>query len=148
MPGGEVFTAPHEDGVEGEVYFEFPLLWRGVELRGVRLKFRRGQVVEASAEVGGEVLEKLLSVDEGARRLGELAFGLNYDIQRHTKIVLFDEKIGGTMHMALGAAYPSTGGRNQSSIHVDIVKDLRRNGKVYADGDLVFENGRFLTELA
>ncbi|MEB3859574.1 MAG: aminopeptidase [Desulfurococcales archaeon] len=148
MPGGEVFSAPHEDGVDGEIYFEFPLVWRGVELRGVRLRFRRGEVVEASAEVGGEVLQRLLKVDDGARRLGELAFGLNYDIQRHTKIVLFDEKIGGTMHMALGAAYPATGGTNKSSIHVDIVKDLRRNAKVYADGDLIFEDGRFLVETA
>ncbi len=148
MPGGEVFTAPHEDGVEGVIYYEFPLTWRGVELRGVKLTFRRGEVVQALAEVGGEFLEKLIKVDEGARRLGELAFGLNYDIQRHTKIVLFDEKIGGTMHTALGAAYPATGGRNQSSIHVDIVKDLRRGSRVYADGDLIFENGRFLVELA
>ena len=147
MPGGEVFTAPHEDGVDGVIYYEFPLVWRGVELRGVRLKFRRGEVVEANALEGGEALKKLLNVDDGARRLGELAFGLNYEITRHTKIVLFDEKIGGTMHTALGAAYPITGGKNTSSIHVDIVKDLRREGRVYADGDLVFENGRFLVEL-
>ncbi len=147
MPGGEVFTAPHEDGVEGTIYFEFPLVWRGVELRGVKLEFRRGEVIRAGAEAGGEYLDKLLGVDEGARRLGELAFGLNYDISRHTKIVLFDEKIGGTMHLALGAAYPSTGGKNVSSIHVDIVKDLRREGRVYADGDLVFENGRFIEDV-
>ncbi len=147
MPGGEVFTAPHEDGVDGVVSLDFPAVWRGVEVEGVRLKFSRGMVVEATAVKGGDFLEKMLSVDEGARRLGELAFGLNYDIQRHTKNILFDEKIGGTMHMALGAAYPETGGRNKSSIHWDMVKDLRRDAKVYADGDLIFEDGRFREDL-
>ncbi|BAA81092.2 aminopeptidase [Aeropyrum pernix K1] len=146
MPGGEVFTAPHEDGVEGVVTFDFPAVWRGLEVEGVRLEFRGGQVVKASASKGEEHLRRILETDEGAKRLGELAFGLNYDIQRHIKNILFDEKIGGTMHMALGAAYPSTGGRNQSAIHWDMVKDLRRESRVYADGDLIFENGRFIED--
>ncbi len=146
MPGGEVFTGPVEDSVEGYVEFEYPSLWRGIEVEGIRLVFKRGEVVEAKARKGEDALRKLLEVDEGARRLGEFAFGLNYDITRHTKIILFDEKMGGTMHMALGAAYPATGGVNKSSIHWDIVKDLR-HARVYGDGDLIYENGRFIEDL-
>ncbi len=146
MPGGEVFTGPVEDSVEGYIEFEYPSLWRGIEVEGIRLVFRRGEVVEAKARKGEEALRKLLETDEGARRLGEFAFGLNYDIKRHTKMILFDEKIGGTMHMALGAAYPATGGVNKSSIHWDIVKDMRR-ARVYGDGDLIYENGRFIEDI-
>jgi len=143
MPGGEVFSAPIEDSVEGKITFTYPAIWRGVEVQGVRLVFRRGEVVEASAEKGEEFLRKMISTDEGARRLGEFAFGMNYDITRFTREILFDEKIGGTIHMALGSAYLQTGGRNASSIHWDMIKDMR-NGKIYADGDLVYENGRFI----
>ncbi|MEB3780252.1 MAG: aminopeptidase [Desulfurococcales archaeon] len=143
MPGGEVFTGPHEDSIEGYITFEYPAVWRGIEIEGVKLEFKRGVVVKASALKGEEYLKALLETDEGARRVGEFAFGLNYDIKRHTKNVLFDEKIGGTMHMALGASYPVTGGTNKSSIHWDIVKDMR-NARVYADGDLIYENGRFI----
>ncbi|MEM4035977.1 MAG: aminopeptidase [Fervidicoccaceae archaeon] len=146
MPGGEVFTAPLEDTAEGAVSFTYPALWGGAEIEGVRLVFRRGVVVEARALRGDEFLRKMLSTDEGASRLGEVAFGLNYDIDRFTKHVLFDEKIGGTIHLALGAAYPATGGRNASSIHWDMVKDMRR-GKVLGDGDVIYENGRFLWDL-
>ena len=146
MPGGEVFTGPHEDATEGHIVFTYPAVWRGYEVEGVRLVFRRGSVVEASAVKGEEVLKKVLEVDEGARRLGEFAFGLNYDIRRYTKQILFDEKIGGSIHMALGASYPSTGGRNTSAIHWDMVKDMSR-AKVYGDGDLIYENGRFLWEI-
>ena len=146
MPGGEVFTGPVEDSVEGYIEFEYPSLWRGIEVDGIRLVFKRGEVVEAKARKGEEVLRKLLETDEGARRLGEFAFGLNYDIKRHTNNTLFDEKIGGTMHMALGAAYPATGGINKSSIHWDIVKDMRR-ARVYGDGDLIYENGRFIEDI-
>ncbi|MCX8196329.1 MAG: aminopeptidase [Acidilobaceae archaeon] len=146
MPGGEVFTGPHEDATEGHVTFTYPAVWRGYEVEGVRLRFSRGAVVEASAAKGEEFLKRMLEVDEGARRLGEAAFGLNYDIQRHTKQILFDEKIGGTMHLALGAAYPKTGGRNVSAIHWDMIKDMRR-AKVFADGELVYENGKFLLEV-
>ncbi len=146
MPGGEVFSAPVEDSVEGWIEFDYPAVWRGVEVEGVRLVFRKGVVVEARARRGEEFLKNMLETDEGARRLGEIAFGLNYNITRHTKEILFDEKIGGTIHMALGAAYPETGGRNVSAIHWDMIKDMWR-GRVYADGDLIYENGRFLREV-
>lgn len=146
MPGGEVFTGPHEDSVEGVIRFDFPAVWRGVEVRNVKLVFRRGEVVEAEAELGSEFLKKMLETDEGARRIGEVAFGLNYDITRYTKEILFDEKIGGTIHMALGASYIKTGGVNKSSIHWDLIKDMKR-GRVFADGELIYENGRFLMEV-
>ena len=146
MPGGEVFTGPHEDATEGYIEFDFPAVSRGVELEGVRLVFRRGEVVEARAARGEEHLKRLLEVDDGARRLGEAAFGLNYEITRGTKIVLFDEKIGGTMHLALGASYPATGGRNVSAIHLDLVKDLRRGAIVKLDGDVIYRDGRFIED--
>ncbi len=146
MPGGEVFTGPHEDATEGYIEFDFPALYRGAELERVRLVFKKGEVVDARALRGEELLKKLLSVDEGARRLGEAAFGLNYGITRGTKIVLLDEKIGGTMHLALGASYPETGGTNKSAIHLDLVKDLRRRAVVKLDGDVVFRDGRFIED--
>ena len=146
MPGGEVFTAPHEDATEGTVAFDYPAVWRGIEVEGVKLVFKRGRVVEATAQKGEEHLRKLLDTDEGARVLGEFAFGLNYDITRHTKQILLDEKIGGTIHMALGAAYPRTGGKNQSSIHWDMVKDMKK-ATVKADGDTIYQNGNFLLDV-
>jgi len=146
MPGGEVFSAPLEDSVEGYVEFDYPAIWRGVEVEGVKLVFRRGEVVEASARKGEAFLKKMLETDEGARRVGEIAFGMNYNITRFTKEILFDEKIGGTIHLALGSAYPETGGRNVSAIHWDMIKDMK-NARVYVDGELVYENGRFTIEL-
>ncbi len=143
MPAGEVFSAPIEDSVEGAVKFTYPAIWGGIEVEGVKLKFSRGEVVEAHAEKGEEKLQHILRTDEGARRLGEIAFGLKYKIDKHTRQILFDEKIGGTMHMALGAAYPDTGGLNKSAIHWDMILDMRE-GKVYGDGDLIYENGHFL----
>ncbi|MHA1709768.1 MAG: aminopeptidase [Candidatus Baldrarchaeia archaeon] len=146
MPGGEVFTAPIEDSVEGRIRFTYPAIWRGVEVEDVMLVFRKGEVVEARARRGEEFLRRILETDEGAKRVGELAFGLNYYIDKFTKNILFDEKIGGTIHMALGAAYPETGGKNVSAIHWDMIKDMKR-GKVFADGDLIYENGKFVVEL-
>ncbi|MEM3927206.1 MAG: aminopeptidase [Desulfurococcaceae archaeon] len=146
MPGGEAFSAPIEDSVEGYVKFEYPAIWRGVEVDGVKLVFRKGEVVEASAVKGNEFLRKMLETDDGARRVGEIAFGLNYNITKFTKEILFDEKIGGTIHLALGSSYPETGGLNKSAIHWDMIKDMR-NAKVFVDGDLVYENGVFLYEL-
>ena len=144
MPGGEVFTGPVEDGVEGCVKFDYPAPYMGRVVDGIKLCFRNGMVVEYDAVQGRDLLEKLLSLDEGARRLGEFAFGLNYDIRRVTKNILFDEKIGGTIHMALGQSYPETGGKNRSAIHWDIVKDMRSpDAKVYADGELVYIGGKF-----
>ncbi|NPA97693.1 MAG: aminopeptidase [Crenarchaeota archaeon] len=143
MPGGEVFSAPHEDSIEGWIRFDYPSMYRGYEVEGVKLVFKKGVVVEADAVKGKDVLLRALEVDDGAKRVGEFAFGLNYSINRCVRNTLFDEKIGGTIHLALGAAYPETGGKNVSAIHWDLVKDCR-NVKVYADGDLVYENGRFL----
>lgn len=143
MPGGEIFTAPHEDSADGYIKFDYPAIWRGVEVRGVKLTFKRGEVIEAKAEVGENFLKKMLETDEGAKRIGELAFGLNYDITRPVKEILFDEKIGGTIHLALGAAYPKTGGKNKSAIHWDLIKNMK-DGKVYADGELIYENGKFI----
>ena len=146
MPGGEVFTGPVEDSAEGCVRFDYPAVFMGRPVEGVKLCFRNGVVVEYDAVRGRDLLEKLLATDEGAKRLGELAFGLNYDIKRATKNILFDEKIGGTIHMALGQSYPETGGKNTSAIHWDIVKDMKsREAKVYADGELVYEAGYFKT---
>jgi aminopeptidase len=146
MPGGEVFSAPVEDSVEGWVEFDYPAIWHGVEVEGVKLVFRKGVVIEAHARRGEEFLKKMLETDEGAKRLGEIAFGLNENITRFTREILFDEKLSRTIHMALGAAYPETGGRNVSAIHWDMIKDMRKH-KVYADGDLIYANGEFLEEV-
>lgn len=145
FPDGEVFTGPVEDATRGTVHFTFPAIYGGREVTGVRLTFGEGRVTEASAEKGEALLKAMLDVDPGARRLGEFAFGLNYNIQQFTRNILFDEKIGGTVHMALGASYPETGGTNLSGIHWDMILDLRGEGcEVYADGEVVYRNGRFL----
>ncbi|MEM2397051.1 MAG: aminopeptidase [Ignisphaera sp.] len=146
MPGGEVFTAPYEDSAEGFITFSYPAIYGGTEVEGVKLVFGRGQVIEAKAIKGEEFLKKMLDVDEGAKRIGEFAFGLNYDINRFTKQILLDEKIGGTIHLALGASYPRTKGINKSAIHWDMIKDLRK-GVVYVDKDLVYRNGKFIVEV-
>ena len=143
MPGGEVFTGPHEDGVDGCVEFDMPQVYSGVEVEGVKLCFKNGVLVEYTASKGRDFLEKMVNLDEGAKRLGELAFGLNYDVDRQTKEILFDEKIGGTIHMALGNGYPETGSVNRSALHWDMIKSMWK-GRVYADGDLVYENGYFI----
>jgi|UniRef100_A0A7J3SMT5 aminopeptidase len=143
MPGGEVFSSPIEDSAEGYITYSYPAIWRGVEVKGIRLNFKKGEVIEASAEKGEEFLKKMIATDDGAKRIGEFAFGLNYDIDRFTREILFDEKIGGTIHLALGSAYIQTGGKNFSSIHWDMIKDMRK-GKIYVDGDLVYENGAFI----
>jgi len=143
FPDGEVFTSPDETQTEGHVRFTYPAVHEGREVEDVRLVFREGQVVEATAAKGQELLETLLGTDDGARRLGEAAFGLNYGIQRFTRSILFDEKIGGTIHLALGEAFPQIGGQNRSTIHWDMVCDMRE-GEAYADGELVYRNGRFI----
>jgi aminopeptidase len=143
MPDGEFFTGPVEDSVEGEVSFHLPAMIGGREVSGVRLRFESGKVVDAGAERGEEFLIKLLDTDEGARRLGELGIGTNYGIDRGTRDVLLDEKIGGTVHMAVGASYPDSGGVNQSAVHTDMVCDLRQGGRIEVDGELFQEDGRF-----
>jgi aminopeptidase len=143
FPDGEVFTGPIEDATEGVVCYSFPAVYGGREVDGIRLSFKSGRVVDASAAKGEEFLIAMLDQDPGARVLGEIALGTNYAIQEYTKNTLFDEKIGGTFHAALGAAYPETGGKNDSGLHWDMVCDLRQGGRVFADGELIAENGRF-----
>lgn len=143
FPDGEVFSAPIEDSVNGSVRFSYPALYGGNAVEDVRLTFVDGVVVEATAARGQDFLLAMLDTDEGARRLGEVAFGTNYGIQRFSGEMLFDEKMGGTMHMALGAAYKQCGGLNESGIHWDMLCNLAQ-GKVYADGELCYENGRFV----
>ncbi|MGD9735339.1 MAG: aminopeptidase [Solirubrobacterales bacterium] len=144
MPDGEFFTGPVEDSVEGEVSFHLPAVIGGREVSGVHLKFESGRVVDASAERGEEFLIKLLDTDEGARTLGELGIGTNYSIDRGTREVLLDEKLGGTVHMAVGAAYPESGGTNDSAVHTDLVCDLRLGGRIEVDGVVMQEDGKFV----
>jgi aminopeptidase len=144
MPDGEFFTGPVEDSVEGEVSFHLPSVIGGREVAGVWLKFESGKVVDASAERGEEYLIKLLDTDEGSRRLGELGIGTNYGIDRGTRDVLLDEKIGGTVHLAVGASYPESGGTNDSAVHTDMVCDLRRGGRIEVDGEVLQEDGKFV----
>jgi aminopeptidase len=144
MPDGEFFTGPVEDSVEGEVTFHLPAVIGGREVSGVRLKFEAGRIVDAGAERGEEFLIQLLDTDDGARRLGELGIGTNYAIDRGTREVLLDEKIGGTVHMAVGASYPESGGTNESAVHTDLVCDLRLGGRLEVDGELMQENGKFV----
>jgi len=145
FPDGEVFTAPLDDSAEGEITFTFPAVFSGRQVDDVRLRFHEGQVVDASASRGEEFLREMVALDDGARRVGELAFGLNDAVRVFTRNILFDEKIGGTMHLALGSAYPECGGTNRSALHWDMICDLRSGGEVYADGELVYRDGRFLS---
>ena len=144
MPDGEFFTGPVEDSVEGEVSFHLPAVIGGREVSGVHLKFESGRVVDAGADRGEEFLLKLLDTDAGARTLGELGIGTNYGIDRGTREVLLDEKLGGTVHMAVGAAYPESGGTNDSAVHTDLVCDLRLGGKLEVDGVVMQQDGRFI----
>ncbi|HSA06103.1 MAG TPA: aminopeptidase [Candidatus Gastranaerophilales bacterium] len=144
FPDGEVFTSPVEDSAEGEIYFDFPAIYRGNEAQGIHLKFEKGKVVHVTAEKGEDFFLKMIDQDNGARFLGEFAFGTNEMIQEVTGNILFDEKIGGSIHLALGASYPETGGKNKSGLHWDIIKNMKRNSQVYADGILIYENGNFL----
>ncbi|NLS94640.1 MAG: aminopeptidase [Planctomycetaceae bacterium] len=146
FPDGEVFTGPIEDATQGVVYYSFPAVHGGRECDGIRLEFRDGRVVDASAERGEEFLIAMLDQDEGARVLGEIALGTNYSVQEYTKNTLFDEKIGGTFHAAVGAAYPETGGKNESGLHWDMVCDLRTGGRILADGKEISVNGRFVDD--
>ena len=143
MPCGEIFTGPVEDSANGEIYFGVPVAVAGREVSGVRFRFEEGRVVEASAEKGEEYLKSMLDADEGARYLGELGIGTNFGIPRATKNILFDEKLGGTVHLAIGRSYEKTGGKNDSSVHWDLICDLRAGGELYADGELIQKDGSF-----
>lgn len=144
FPSGEFFTGPVEDSANGSIRFSFPASYGGRSVEDVRLRFENGVVVEARATHGLDYLDKMLGMDEGARRLGEFAFGTNRNVERCTRNILFDEKIGGTIHLALGASYPETGGVNQSSLHWDMVCDLRSGGEVRVDGELFCKDGKFM----
>jgi aminopeptidase len=147
MPDGELFTSPVEDRTTGDIRFTFPATFNGRQVEDVRLRFEGGRVVAAEATRGADYLQALLDMDDGARVAGEVAFGLNDEIDRFTNNILFDEKIGGTMHVALGAAFKDLGGVNESGLHLDLICDLRAEGEVYADGELIWKAGRFLAEL-
>ncbi len=145
FPDGEVFTCPIEDSVEGVIAFSFPAVHMGHECEGVKLRFEKGKVVEATAQKGQDFLNQMLNQDEGARQVGEFAIGTNYNIQQFSKNTLFDEKIGGTVHLAVGASYPETGGKNESGLHWDMVCDLRNGGRITVDGENVYATGKFTT---
>ena len=145
IPGGEFFTSPLEESAEGTIAFtEFPAVYAGREVTGIRLRFEAGRVVDASAAANEEFLLEQLDVDEGARRIGELGIGCNPGITRHMRNTLFDEKMDGTVHLALGNGLPEVGGLNESQIHWDIVKDLRSGGRIELDGEVVQQDGSWL----
>ena len=144
FPDGEIFTGPVENGVDGNVTFSYPVVTAGREIEGIKLRFEAGKVVEATAARGQEYLDAVLDTDAGARILGEFAIGTNYNIQKFTKNILFDEKIGGTVHMAIGAGYPGSGSTNESAVHWDMICDLRDGGQITVDGDLMLKDGKFV----
>jgi aminopeptidase len=144
FPDGEVFTGPIENSAEGYISYSFPVSHGGREVDDIKLWFKKGKVVKAKASKGEKFLNSMLDMDKGSRRVGEFAFGLNYGIKKYTKNTLFDEKIGGTIHIAVGSGYPETGSKNKSSLHWDMMCDLRKHGEVYADDDLIYKNGKFL----
>jgi len=144
FPDGEIFTGPIEDSVNGHIRYSYPACAYGREAEDVRLWFKDGKVVKATAAKNEEFLLKMLKTDKGARYVGEFAFGTNYGIQRFTKNTLFDEKIGGTIHLALGKGYPESGSKNNSAIHWDMVCDLRKGGEVRVDGTLFLKDGKIL----
>ena len=144
MPSGEVFTGPHEASADGRIHFGVPSSPAGVDVAGVDLELRDGLVVAAAAERGNEYLQRALATDDGARRLGEIGIGTNFGIDRAIGATLFDEKIGGTVHLALGRSYPETGGKNESAVHWDLICDLRGGGRLTADGEVVVQDGRFV----
>ena len=144
FPDGEVFTGPVIDSVNGQINFSFPAVYDSREVCDVKLTFKNGKVIDASASKGQDYLFKMLDMDPGSRFLGECAIGTNFSIQQYTRNTLFDEKIGGTVHFALGAGYPETGNKNQSGLHWDMVVDLRKGGRIEIDGQKILEDGKFL----
>jgi aminopeptidase len=146
FPDGEVFTGPVESSVEGRIRFTYPATFAGRVVRDIQLEFEDGEVVEAHAASGEDFLREMIAMDDGARRVGEFAFGMNDAVREFTGHTLYDEKIGGTIHLALGMSYPESGGVNQSALHWDLVCDLRSGSEVYADGDLVYRDGAFVPQ--
>ncbi len=143
MPDGEIFTGPAENSAQGQIRFTYPGIYAGREIEDITLTFKNGKVVKAKAKKGEKLLQELLKADEGAKRIGEIAIGTNTGINRFTKNMLFDEKMGHCIHMALGRSIAMSGGKNQSSIHWDILKDMK-SGEIYADKKLIYKKGRFV----
>jgi aminopeptidase len=143
MPDGEIFTGPVEDSVNGWVRFSFPSIVQGRAVEGIELKFVDGKVTDASARTNENLLYAQLDADAGSRYLGEFAFGTNFGIQQFSGMILYDEKIGGTVHMAIGKGYPDTGSKNNSSVHWDMICDMRHDAEIHVDGDLFYKDGAF-----
>lgn len=144
MPSGEIFTGPVEESVNGWMRFDYPSIVSGRSVKGIELKFEQGKVVEASAEENEDLLHAQLDTDAGARYLGEFAIGTNFGIQQFTGSILFDEKIGGTVHVAIGKGYPETGSQNDSAVHWDMICDMRQDSTIHVDGELFYQNGEFV----
>ena len=144
FPDGEIFTGPVENSAEGVISYSFPAVHGGRLADNIKLWFKKGRVIKSKASQGESFLKSMLNMDKGSSRIGEFAFGTNYGIKKYTKNTLFDEKIGGTIHIAIGSGYPETGSKNSSGLHWDMVCDLRKNGEIYADGELIYRNGKFL----
>ena len=145
MPDGEVYTGPVETSVNGWVHYTYPAVFQGKVVEGVRLTFEEGKVIQATADRYQDLLLNMLEIDSGARYLGEFAIGTNFEIDRSTKNILFDEKIGGSFHTALGAGYPETGSVNKSQIHWDMICDMKTDSEILVDGEVLYKNGKFLT---
>ena len=143
MPDGEIFTGPVEESLNGWVHYTYPAIHEGVMISGVELTFKNGKVVKATAEEQEDYLLQLLETDPGSRYVGEFAVGTNSRIQQFTGNILFDEKIGGTIHLAIGAGYPETGSKNKSALHWDMICDMRKDSSIIVDGDLIFKDGQF-----
>lgn len=144
FPDGEIFTSPVEDDIDGEIYFDFPAIYRGNTADKIHLKIKNGKIIDASAQSGEEFLISMLNMDEGSRFVGEIAIGTNTRVQNITGNILFDEKIGGAIHMAAGASYPETGGKNVSGLHWDMIKNMKNDGEIFGDDKLIYKNGKFL----
>jgi aminopeptidase len=144
MPDGEVFTGPVEDTLNGFVRFSYPAIYSGVLVEGVELTFSNGKVTQARAEKNQAFLMEMLESDTGARYVGEFAIGTNYEINRFSHNILFDEKLGGSFHMALGAGYPETGSHNKSIIHWDMICGMQKDAEILLDGEVVYKNGKFV----
>jgi aminopeptidase len=144
FPDGEIYTSPVEDSAQGKIYFDFPAIYRGNESHKIHLTLEKGKIVEARAEKGEEFFLNMIDMDEGSRFVGEIAIGTNDMIQDVTGNILFDEKIGGSIHMAVGASYPETGGKNVSGLHWDLIKNMKNGSEIYADDKLIYKDGKFI----
>jgi len=145
LPGGEIFTAPLEKTVEGRIYYDLPAIYQGREVRDIKLEFEKGEIVDFSSSKNEGLLKSMIDTDDGSRRLGELGIGTNKGISRFTKNILFDEKIYGTIHLAIGRAYEECGGKNKSAIHWDMIKTMKK-GSIILDGEPIQKNGKFKTK--